>query len=63
MVDVGAGVMVMNEKIISPEMQQALSGLLTSKQKLIDMGKQAHSLHKPDALQQVADVCMEYLNA
>ena len=63
MVDVGAGVMVMNEKITSPTMQQVLAGLLISKQKLIEMGKQAHGLHKPDALQQVVDVCLEYLNA
>ena len=63
MVDVGAGVMVMNEEIDSDKMQNALTTLLKSKQALIEMGKQAHSLHKPDALQQVADICLEYINA
>lgn len=63
LVDVGAGTMVMNEQIGSEEMQQALSALLVSKQKLIEMGKHAHVLHKPDALQDVTDVCLEYLNA
>ena len=63
MVDVGAGMMVMNENINQVEMHNALSTLLVSKQKLKEMGAQAHSLHKPNALQDVADVCLEYLNA
>jgi len=63
MVDVGAGVMLMNSEIETEKMQKALTDLLVSKQRLIEMGKKAHSLHKPDALQQVAGVCLEYLNA
>ena len=63
MVDVGAGLMVMNEKITDDEMQNALSTLLVSKQKLIEMGAKAHTLYKPNSLQDVADVCLEYLNA
>jgi len=63
MVDAGAGVMVMNEKIDSPEMQNALTTLLESKKTLIEMGEHAHTLHKPNALQSVADVCLEYLDA
>jgi len=63
MVDAGAGVMVMNKKISSMLMQNALIELLESKQKLIEMGDRAHSLHKPNALKTVTDVCLEYLNA
>ena len=63
MVDVGAGKMVMNEQITEQVMLDACSELLTSKQKLIDMGKQAYTLHKPDALQQVCETCLEFLNA
>jgi len=63
MVDVGAGVMVMNEQISEPSMLDALTKLVASKQTLIDMGKQAYTLHRPDALQQVAETCLEYLNA
>lgn len=63
LVNVGAGKIVMNEELSSSEMQAVLSDLLVSKQKLIEMGKLAHALHKPDALANVADVCLEYLNA
>lgn len=63
MVDVGGGLMVMNDKITDQEMQSTLSILLVSKQKLIQMGVKAHTLYKPNALQDVADVCLEYLNA
>lgn len=63
LVNVGAGIMVMNEDITEQPMLDAMSNLLTSKQKLIGMGKQAYDLHKPDALQQVSKICLEYLNA
>ncbi len=63
MVDAGAGVMVSNEEITDVEMHNALSILLVSKQKLKEMGAQAYTLHKPNALRDVADACLEYLNA
>ena len=63
MVDVGAGLMVMNDEITTEKMQGALTDILVSKKKLIEMGEKAHSLHKPDALKKVVDVCLEYLNA
>ena len=63
MVDVGAGLMVLNENITNDEMINALSGLLSDKKKLTQMGVKASSLYKPNALQDVVDVCSEYLNA
>ena len=63
MVDVGAGLMVLNENITNDEMINALSGLLSDKKKLTQMGVKASSLYKPSALQDVVDVCSEYLNA
>jgi len=63
MVNVGAGVMIMNNQIDKPEMQQALTDLLSNKQSLIEMGQKAYTLHKPDALTSVVSICEEYLNA
>jgi len=63
MCEVGAGEMLLNEQIETPEMQQTLAALLSNKQQLKAMGERAYQLHKPDALLAVAGVCEEYLNA
>ena len=63
MCDVGAGEMLLNEQIESPEMIEVLKQLLNDKSKLKDMGEHAYRLHKPNALVDVANVCEEYLNA
>lgn len=63
MVDVGAGKMLFNEQLSQPEMVEALTEMLSNKAELAQMGECALSLHKADALNAVADVCEEYLNA
>jgi UDP-N-acetylglucosamine--N-acetylmuramyl-(pentapeptide) pyrophosphoryl-undecaprenol N-acetylglucosamine transferase len=63
LVNVGAAEMFDNKNIDSSEFQAALERLLTDKATLKVMGQQAYSLHKPNALEDVAKVCQEYLNA
>ena len=63
MVNVGAAKMLMNEQIDDVVLLETLAGLLSNKQRLVDMGKQARTLYKPDALQHVVHVCKGYLNA
>ena len=63
MVNVGAGKMILNHQIDQPEFSQTLASLLHDKSILKDMGQKAHTLHKPNALEDVAAVCSEYLNA
>ena len=63
MVKVGAGAMVLNRQIDQAEFRHTLSSLLSDKANLSHMGQCAHTLHKPNALQDVAAVCQEYLNA
>lgn len=63
MCEVGAGEMLLNEQIDTPEMQQALIGLLSDKERLVRMGERAYRLHKPNALDDVTSVCEEFLNA
>lgn len=63
MVDVGAAKMVMNENIDQAEMVTALKTLLSSKRELAQMGQRARTLHKPNALADVAAACLEFLDA
>ena len=63
MVNVGAGKMVLNHQIDQAEFDQALNSMLSDKNALREMGRQAHTLHKPNALKDVAAVCQEFLNA
>lgn len=63
MVDVGGAKVLSNAEIETPAFKQSLMNLLSDKKTLIDMGKKAQSLHKPNALEDVASVCQEYLNA
>jgi len=63
MVNVGAGKMISNHLIDQQEFSQALSSLVDDKKALRKMGQQAYTLHKPNALKDVAAVCQEYLNA
>ncbi len=63
MVNAGAGKMVLNHQLDQQEFSQALQAMLRDKETLRDMGRQAHTLHKPDALKDVVAVCQEYLSA
>lgn len=63
MCDAGAGRMLLNEQIDSPEMLDTLQKLLSDKTQLNNMGELAYRLHKPNALADVTNVCQEYLNA
>jgi len=63
MVNVGAGKMIANNQLDQAEFSQMLSSMLSDKMALRNMGQQAYTLHKPNALKDVAAVCQEYLNA
>lgn len=63
LVRVGAAEMFDNQKIESPEFKAALAKLVSDKATLRSMGQQAYSLHKQNALNDVANVCREFLNA
>ncbi len=63
MVSVGAGTMLMNHQLETPEFLSTLTALVGDKRKLADMGQNALSLHKPTALDDVTSACQEYLNA
>jgi len=63
LVNVGAGEMLANHKVSEPEMVDVLRELLSNKDQLKEMGARAFTLHKPDALKDVAAVCQEYLGA
>jgi len=63
MVNVGAGKMIANNQLDQAEFSQMLSSMLSDKTALRNMGQQAYTLHKPNALKDVAAVCQEYLNA
>lgn len=63
MVNQGAGRMLDNSQLDKPEMLSLLQELLSDKAELKNMGEQASRLHKPNALQDVAKVCQEFLNA
>ncbi len=63
LVNVGAAKMLLNDQIDQPVFVEVLTELVSDKQALAAMGEQAHTLHKPNALNNVAAVCQEYLNA
>ena len=63
LVKVGAAKMLANQQIDQAVFVETLSALLSDKSTLKKMGQQAHTLHKPNALSDVAAVCEEYLNA
>lgn len=63
MVNVGAGEMHLNNELESADFLVSLRALVSDKSRLASMGKNALTLHKPNALQDVAAVCQEYLNA
>jgi UDP-N-acetylglucosamine--N-acetylmuramyl-(pentapeptide) pyrophosphoryl-undecaprenol N-acetylglucosamine transferase len=63
LVDVGAARVLDNDQIDQPEMLATLNDLLADKAALVQMGQKAASLHKPNAVQDVAETCRELLNA
>ena len=63
MVKLGAGVMHLNRDIESAEFLTSLKELVGDKSNLAIMGEKAQTLHKPNAMQDVAAVCQEFLNA
>ena len=63
MVNAGAGMVIQNNKLKSEEFSQMLIGLFTDKPRLVNMGKAAYQLHKPNALSNIVDVCTECLDA
>jgi UDP-N-acetylglucosamine--N-acetylmuramyl-(pentapeptide) pyrophosphoryl-undecaprenol N-acetylglucosamine transferase len=63
LVNVGAAEVFANKEISSSDFQAALARLVSDKATLKSMGQRAYSLHKPSALDDVADVCREFLNA
>lgn len=63
LVDVGAGKMFDNNHIDGAEFLAVLTRLVSNKADLKSMGQKALSLHKPNALEDVAAVCQEFLNA
>ncbi|MBL4670878.1 MAG: undecaprenyldiphospho-muramoylpentapeptide beta-N-acetylglucosaminyltransferase [Arenicella sp.] len=63
MVNVGAAKIIPNQQIDKPEFSRELVSLLSDKGVLRKMGHKAHTLHKPNALNDVVAVCQEYLNA
>ena len=69
MVDIGAAIMLTNTQLeashsaSSDTLINSLTTLINDRDKLITMGKAATSLYKPQALQHVATICEEYLNA
>lgn len=62
LVKVGAAEMFDNSQIESPEFRASLATLVNDKANLKRMGQQSYSLHKPNALDDVAQVCQEFLN-
>lgn len=63
MVDVNAAVIVSNQTLNESASLPELERLLSDKSELIEMGKRAYELHKPNALRDVVAVCQEYLHA
>jgi len=63
MVDAGAGWMILNEHIDSADMVSTLERLFSDKDVLRKMGQLASTLHKPNAVADVAAVCREYMHA
>lgn len=63
LVNVGAAKMLLNDQIDQPVFVEMMAELVSDKQALATMGEHAHTLHKPNALNNVASVCQEYLNA
>jgi len=63
MVEAGAGKMILNHLIDAPEFVQALRSMLNDKAALRSMGECALTLHKPNALKDVANACQEFLDA
>lgn len=63
LVAVGGACMLDNAEIDQPVMLELLRRLVADKAALRAMGSQAASLHKPNATEDVAAVCQEYLNA
>ena len=62
LVKVGAAEAFDNSQIESPEFQASLAKLVGDKATLKLMGQQSYSLHKPNALTDVTQVCQEFLN-
>jgi UDP-N-acetylglucosamine--N-acetylmuramyl-(pentapeptide) pyrophosphoryl-undecaprenol N-acetylglucosamine transferase len=63
LVDIGAARTLANEKIDQPEMLAVLNELLADKAALVQMGLNAATLNKPNAVRDVANICRELLNA
>lgn len=63
MAGVNAGLIVSNRTLNESETLPELEQLLSDKSELIEMGKRAFELHKPNALDDVVAACEEYLHA
>ncbi|WP_170132095.1 undecaprenyldiphospho-muramoylpentapeptide beta-N-acetylglucosaminyltransferase [Arenicella xantha] len=63
MVAVGGAKVLDNQQVEQAIMVSELNSMLADKAQLHAMGERARKLHKPNALNDVADVCREYLNA
>jgi UDP-N-acetylglucosamine--N-acetylmuramyl-(pentapeptide) pyrophosphoryl-undecaprenol N-acetylglucosamine transferase len=60
---VGGAIVVKNEELEQASMSNALGDLLKDKSKLAQMGDAAFTLHKANAVRNVATVCEEFLHA
>lgn len=63
LVDAGAGEMVLNNKVDTPDMITVLSRFAAGRERLRMMGKNAQKLHKPRATEAVVEVVKEVLDA
>ncbi len=63
MVDANAGEMVLNHKLDSRDMLNALSKFTASRERLRIMGENARALHKPRATEAIVEVIKEVLDA
>ena len=68
LVDVGAALKIDNQDLAAGQQAESniissLKALMLDKNRLKEMGRKAHSLHKNNALTDVVDVCQEFLNA
>jgi len=63
MVDANAAQVLNNAQISEPIMVTTLAEMLADRNRLVEMGKAAFSLHKPQALESVVAACEEYLHA
>lgn len=63
MVNANAALMVADELLGKQEVVQKLKSLLNKPEKLFQMANNAAHLHRPNAARQVADFCLEHMNA